>query len=410
MFYISHSVHYVIVRRCAGILRENGFEVVLIDLSNQPNGFATDELSYPCVRLQDVESGDVAHRGDRPAIELRYSYDGDLPVEFESCHDELSAILGGAVSASVKSRLDVHKAVWSHLRPRVVVAVNEGYDTACLALAAKESHIPSVMVPHAATQAYKRTYGFSAVALFGPDIVDAHRTRESPPRDCALVAVGACRFDDILLRKDFQEHLIRQQLDLPPSAPIVCFASDWILNEAHLALKKRALQWLAEALQQDAVLVVKKHPLEKDAACERTLGDRLDQNRYRITDDSIDLYGLLATSNVLVTLWSNIGYEAILLKKPVVVIDNAQADSMYYVKHALAAKVRNGEQLASVLAACVREGTRAIPGYDKNRDHFIRRCLVADDGKASERLADLIGDLASGDIPARKSVSMRQTG
>jgi len=397
-FYLVCDTCVKVLRRAAAITAGRGFEPLYIDMASEKNGVDWEALSHPCLRMRDAQPGGAALLIRKPTLAMQSAEPSDASALFAGCEDLLVRTLRQYAANDIGRLVKAHHTLWNHLKPAAVVVADEGLPPACLGVAAAEAGIPSVCVAHSRTPPVSRTYAFDVIALFGQGVVDELNRREQPPSGCTLVSIGACRYDELFLGAYTSAPAIREQLRISPGQPIVTFGSQWLVPNDTGHWKRRGVEWLLEGLPDDVVLVIKKHPLETDDICE-TVASEHDPGRYRIVRE-VDLYGLLAASRALVTHNSNIATEAVLLRRPVILIDFPGAERELCAKHGLALMVNSPESLNGAWHRAFQDGVHSIPDYETKRSRLISRSLYADDGKSSLRLAELIEGRARGAIVA----------
>jgi hypothetical protein len=132
----------------------------------------------------------------------------------------------------------------------------------------------------------------------------------------------------------------------------------------------------------DAKLIVKLHPAERNAVSYYNLiakeaGYPDPDIRY-----DIDLYELLAASDLVITAYSTVGSEAIYFGKPLIIYDPFREDLLKYVSEGVAFQATDSSSL-NMLVEQLINGTLAP---DKERyTQFIDKYALAIDGEATKR-------------------------
>lgn len=399
LMYLLAGVNYFTLRRTAGLLREAGYEVLFVDWSDDYLRPVEKELAGSLIRFWSLRAWQTPLAGPPPRVEFdsaRCPAGGEIALLLRCFGEAMRAELQAA-EEETERHARAHQEIWAAVSPRVLVACEDYLRGARLNVVAARQGLPTVDVAHAFQNPWQRNYAYTTVALFGPQDIAANRAREEPPPSCRLAATGPCRYDDIFFGQFTSKEKIRAELELPAEAPVVLFASQYLWGGDlwFRELKERALRWLAESLPEHALLVVKKHQLETGDLTERILAAILPARRYRITHHA-DLYGLLKVCRVMVTLWSNAATEAVLFDKPVLLLDNPQLALLPYVRSGVATVVRSAAELRDQLRALTTGEPPANGADGEARRRFIGECLTAFDGRASERLARLVGELDRG--------------
>lgn len=190
---------------------------------------------------------------------------------------------------------------------------------------------------------------------------------------------------DYLAGKKFDEEKVYSQLNLPRGKKIVLLAATNMPDErdrlAHAVIKTMA------SLPQYH-LVLKLHP-EEEIDYYLGLLKRYGV-RANIFIESSSLHPLISVSAVVITAYSTVGLESLLLGKPV--IDVNLTNRPYYqdyVAEGVALGVRKEEELTKALQSII-EDTRTRKLLEKNRKRYLYKHAYKQDGRAGERVAKLI--------------------
>jgi hypothetical protein len=321
--------------------------------------------------------------------------EAELPDDLRGCEQELRGYLVRYAWPEIRRQVATHHRIWSLARPAAVVMADDYFPAAGLGLAARTVKIPSLACAHGASMAFCRNYGFTYNLLYGPELVNVHTGFETPPPECTVTSIGAFRFDSIFRREYPGADQIRRQLRVGPDAPLVCYAASRVTAQHSGQFRIQALDWLREALPPEAVLVVKKHPLQEGRFCEEYLAARIRPDRYRVIQEEVDLHGLLAASRLLVTEYSSTITEAVCLQTPLIIIENPEVHDAAHFPLALCRLVGDAAAMRAAVGEFLAKGNDALPAYAEERRRYIQGYLFSDDGLASERLVQLIKDSAA---------------
>lgn len=137
----------------------------------------------------------------------------------------------------------------------------------------------------------------------------------------------------------------------------------------------------------DALFIVKPHPAEKvnmhETICKDYGGDNV------IVTKNIDTNELMYVADITITAWSTTGLESIILGTPLMTVNlTGQEDKMPYVKYGAAIGV-NKEEDITIGIRNVLDGDLP-PKLRENMDRFVHDYAYKIDGKASERVVDII--------------------
>lgn len=135
-------------------------------------------------------------------------------------------------------------------------------------------------------------------------------------------------------------------------------------------------------------LIIKPHPTENSKIYNPIL------KKYKnviLHKSSEDFSSLIASSDILVTLISTVAIEAAVLDKPIICIDTTNKESMF-ASSGIAMEVKNLEELIPAIKDVLyNEDTRQK--LADARAKFVYEHAYKQDGKASERVANLIVEM-----------------
>jgi UDP-N-acetylglucosamine 2-epimerase len=178
--------------------------------------------------------------------------------------------------------------------------------------------------------------------------------------------------------------------------PLVVFYStrsgSWVIGvrdfERHLA----AVYAAAKALP-DVEFVVKLHPGETRATVERLSTDSSRPPNVRVTQAD-DAYELLQRCHAAMTVSSTVGYEALLFRRPLLILNlTGQECQLPMPRECMADYVTQAEDLASAVRRVLASPTSSVAAAD---DFWLN------DGNALERI------LTSADCRSRRTTMERQ--
>lgn len=314
---------------------------------------------------------------------------------------------------TARAQIGLHHSVLDAWRPEVVISF--GPETMSLALqrAAERLGIPSLFMAHGFQGPVRTSWFFHATAsaLSGAACVQANERDANGERRKGLVATGHPPYDAML--SESVAHAGRRVplpgLDVPLARPhlVLAFAL-WSHNLLGHALQAKILRMLTKALPDDAFLVYKLHPSrEERRICEAVLESGLPREAFRVVGEKeYSTPVLLAACHVAVANeQSMVLTDAIVMGRPAIVITHPDfprgsgtlnhpasdfRDTCVLVSDAV--ELRN----ALVLLTHNEEERQALVNH---RAEYIRRFLVAADGRAGRRVADLVEHLGAGQSP-----------
>ena len=237
--------------------------------------------------------------------------------------------------------------------------------------------------------AYGRS-GAAVICAWGEASAEYFRS-QGAPADTVQVT-GNPRFDgfDAATWRAEGDKLARSlHLDRPP----LLYLSNPIDDQGYcttaekLDLFRRFADEVADTLAAGGrQLLVKLHPREDVAAFRRTAAESRAASRTRVLDDQ-PLFAVLACSGAAVVLASTVGLEALLLGRPLGVLEVPGAGFVFdYVQSGAARGLRPGHGLAAAVAEMLEQGERPASGA---REPYLERHL-AHRGSSARRIASLI--------------------
>jgi hypothetical protein len=276
-------------------------------------------------------------------------------------------------------------------RPDVIVTASAahplGYAFAALA---KRAGVPTVEITHGIPimeYAYLpvRT---DRVAVWGPAMRDWYVERGAEPARIAIT--GQPRFDGIRdARPADGGTALRSRLGVPPAAGIVTLATNPVSDQENARLLRAVLGAMRGFSEHH--LVVKMHPAERGDIQRRVLAE--EGAAASLVQDT-GLYELIAISDVVLTYHSTVGLEAMILDRPVVVINlSGLPDPAPYVERGAAvgacSETELGEALRWVLAPSAHADRLA-----QARARFVADYAGEADGRAASRVVDLMQEIS----------------
>jgi hypothetical protein len=232
------------------------------------------------------------------------------------------------------------------LQPSVVVTEHDRNPFgACLVLTARTRGVPTVTMMHGVgTSSYEFTPLLADLALCWGEQQRLQMMSFGVPDD-RLVITGCQRLTRTLTS---EPSTARSKVGLPPERPVVLLASANINRESpHFVA-----QAFCEAFsgQHELSAVVRLHPSENLAFYSQELR-RFPDIRF-LANDAWTVDEALAASDVIVCRDSGLGNDALVKKRPVVVLDNLPEElgnGRCLAEHARAPVVHDAGQLRSVV-------------------------------------------------------------
>jgi glycosyltransferase involved in cell wall biosynthesis len=350
-----------------------------------------------------------------PAVAQAFAHRGVSFADFSSA--DLAGImllqLPWAVQAYEQTR-----ALLRHVRPRVLslYAESSGWGRAALAACAAEG-VASLALQHGILYPTYFSYRHA------PDEADCPR----PDRTAvfgeaarrflierggyapeSLVLTGSPKFDELLERAArWDRAALRRRLGLPEDEAVLVVASRFrAIRDTHHAIGA-AVPALARAVDAlGARCLVKPHPAEPAEPYERALREAGAQNT-RVLPSTADLLELLYAADALVTVESLSAVEALVLGRPVVVLE-MPTHLRDLVGAGVAVGVAAGADPEPALWSVLRDpDTREQ--LERARERYLSELAMGVDGRATERILGLLREMAAAVAPATDRTAAART-
>jgi hypothetical protein len=276
----------------------------------------------------------------------------------------------------------------------VLYAESSGLGRAAVA-AARAQGIPSVAVQHGIMypQYYSHEHARDELekdpvpiptrtAVFGELAKELLVQRGSYPED-RIVVTGSPKFDALVKgASGYDPAATRRELAVPENARFLVLATRWSAVSPVFEELVRAIEKL-----NGVFLFVKPHQAES-ARPYLEVKERLSAERVRILPAEKNLLELLFASNGLITVDSFASSEALVLGRPVLVL-NLPGNLGPLVDRGVALGVRRGESIAKALETLLfdAETARAL---ETKRKEYIREFAFGADGHSTERIVRCI--------------------
>jgi glycosyltransferase involved in cell wall biosynthesis len=203
-----------------------------------------------------------------------------------------------------------------------------------------------------------------------------------------ITVTGSPLFDGLAdLPGKYDRLAVCREYEIDPGRKIILYASQNFPPERKRRVFEALLQATAE--MPEAQLVVKLHPSKADApAFYRSL--LLERGREDvILLKNADLYALLAGCDVLVTVSSTVHVEAVFFARPVVIMNLDRDRPLPVVVQGAALSVEQKEETAGILQRALFD-PHIQQTLARCRSRFVERYAFRNDGRATERILDLV--------------------
>ena len=207
-----------------------------------------------------------------------------------------------------------------------------------------------------------------------------------------IVVTGSSKFDELVLAAtDYDREKIRNTLLIPPGHRFLVLATRWSAVES-------VFSELIEAVQRfpNVWLLIKPHQAESPnsytVALEKLSAEFAHFERIRVVSGSDDLLELLFASDGLVTVDSLASSEALVLGRPVLVL-NSPNNLDVLVERGVALGVSCDEDLSALLRKLLFDNKLGEMLQERRRE-YIQEFAFGADGRATERIVKEILETA----------------
>jgi hypothetical protein len=279
-----------------------------------------------------------------------------------------------------------------------------------LVVAAKERGVPTLGVQHGDIHPYHPGYlrmkgdispdGDSVApyrpipdktAVYGPYHEELlTNTAGYPPG--SVVVTGQPRYDRLrYAERIYSREEFVSRHGIKPNNKIVLWATQ--CHAFSMQENAELLGCVLDAMSKisSTELIIKQHPGESEI---HTRLIKTYMSRYKadalLTPKNSDVYEQLHACDLLITTYSTTATEAVALEKPVIILKlGLRAESIDYVAEGVAIEISDESQLQPTIERLLKDDSL----LSKNRGRFIEKYLYRMDGKATERVINLISEM-----------------
>lgn len=241
--------------------------------------------------------------------------------------------------------------------------------------------------------AYTHNYGSAGctkIAVAGNYVKRVLIRQGIPPE--RIVVTGNPRFD-VLNTKQFNKGVFSSELGNARTKKIITLCTESFV-EYRIWTKEKRKQFLFSIINAISELpyvqfVIKLHPRETINDYKEILSGIETNSRILLYKD-VDLYGLISVSDIIMTVLSTTALEAMILDKPVIIVDffNESKRMPYAGSDAVIVASNPGDIVPAIKDLLYnKESRRKIA---EARKTFVYENAYKIDGEASQRIADLI--------------------
>jgi len=324
---------------------------------------------------------------------------------YELIKDDLKLLLQSFKAYTATTMIDTAKKIIEAESPSVILMHDEyGALQMSLINAAKQVGIPTISIQHGIIYEELMPYFHLPEHISGKN---AKLNFPLPDRMCVWskkvkeyllkfgnfpekvpVVTGDPKLDYLpSVIKNFSYQKITEKMKIPKNKKVILFATE---NLPNMNEKELVTNTVINAIKNlpDIHLIIKIHPNENDDSFYRKKIDMLKLSNFSIVKD-VNLYETLFISDVVVLSYSTVGYEAMLMGKPVISLNLLGLhDDASLIKKKLAFVVKKKEDLLTTIQNCL--DSKFIEEHVNDAELFADQELGKADGKASDRIIDQI--------------------
>lgn len=325
--------------------------------------------------------------------------------------DSFDIMFGYRFPEAIK-RIETIKRIIEVEKPDCISLIDEADSFGrCIVTAAKLKGVPVVAMQHGLIgpqpPAYMHSKGSispkgnikspycpipNKTAVYGPYDKRILTEISSYPKD-SVVVTGQPRYD-ILARVNevFDREKTLEKLNLDKNKKLIV----WTTQSHGLTKEENEKSFNAvynaiKELSDDVQLVIKLHPNEFDLTLHKEIAKEVGIKPI-ITKD-IDIYEILYACDIMLTKHSTTAIEAMILNKPVITMNfSKEADPMPYAESGAALGVYKEEDLIINIKKALYD-KQTQEKLKKAREKFVYEHAYKQDGKATERVCDLIEEM-----------------
>lgn len=201
---------------------------------------------------------------------------------------------------------------------------------------------------------------------------------------------GLSRFDEIF-NTNFDKTISCKKLGMDLARPKILLLTDALVEHGLWSNKqlKEFFRKIVTVVSEfnDIDFIVKLHPRESVDIYQQVLKEV--NKHFPIYQDITLYYELINISDIVMTCLSTTALEAIIFKKPVIILNffNGKKEYIPYVSEGVAYEAKNEEELRNLLKEILLKKKYISPlKYDK----FVKKHVYALDGKATDRIVSII--------------------
>jgi len=327
-----------------------------------------------------------------------------IPI-FELLENKFSELFSRKFVESVKY-IELMKRVVQIENPNIIVILDEyGLYGRAAVVAGKLNSIPTLGIQHGIIEPHSFGYFHTKDEILTRNFLDFSfcpipdktavsgeyykkiLTKYGSYSADKIIVTGQPKYDILAhVTKIYNKKKICDQLKISPDKKIIVFASQPHPEHVNEFLFRSLFKAVKEI--PNTQLVIKLHPNEYDKSLHERIAREVNIDVV-ITKD-VNLFELLNACDILMTISSTVALEAMILGKPVIIVDlKTKPDETSFVKSDAAIGVHESEDIKPAIVKVLND-KKIRKKLESNMKGFVYDHAYKIDGSASKRIVKLI--------------------
>jgi len=313
--------------------------------------------------------------------------------------DNFGSFIGAA------RNIEISKIILKKYLIDASICIDENGSSRFLVFASNKTGVPSIGLQHGIIHPYHVSYHYSKSDFDsyggGLDCIFADRTAvfgshfkkllsEYGNYPASSIAVTGQPRTDIIFEneKKYSKKLLCKKLGINPQKSIIVFASGPLKNVAEMPTALSAIVNSIKKLE-NVQFVIKLHPNDN---WEFYSNEMKKLNFKCVITKTTDLYNLLFSSSLVISVNSTVILDALLLKKPVIQLNLLESyDVFSNLKNRAFIQVRKKEELVKEIKKILNNKRKIF--FKKSSELFRCGYYMPIDGKATQRFINVFEDV-----------------
>jgi len=408
IIFLHSDKNWHVIEPVLKYLGEHGVELLIIIQSHGFFNFGLSKKNYEQLQdLGDVRSFEsyqnksiykIMDRERRHLKELWHKIENDNEFQKEFLLDDTNVwnvfkdhfwFYYAVQFPRLVKYIETGKRIVEIEKPEVVVFIGDGpAPSRTFSTVAEKFQVPTILISHAInfpTKIYIPTCKY--VAVWGFKFKEYMISNGLDTKQ--VVVTGAPQYDALTKLGGKEE--LRREFGFPINRHIITFATQPYSEQITRKLVHEVLRSIKKL--DEVFLVIKPHPREKPGLYENFVKevftpDILSNTKVMVLF-GVNIGQLIKASNLLLTVDSAVALESNVIGTPVLTLNFTEQKDIFYSKEGGAIGVENSETLTdTIYKALYDEKFKEMMHVSRNK--FLQKCTYSDDGKATERAANLV--------------------